>query len=132
MGGIEKMQSQPPSAEYRQTVENEVSTFIENLRQFSIIIEDFKDDSQEPFQHKIEELVGNLMNIEKLGTSFNVEVPMGVLNCIDEGKNPDLYTKQSLEECYRSQQQTDGKKQSLSVGFIYFLLFFLKLIDWKL
>jgi len=42
-------------------------------------------------------------------------VNLTLLSFIDEGKNPDLYTKKSLADCYQSQQQTDGKKTALEV-----------------
>ena len=45
----------------------------------------------------------------KLGDKCNIQVPMEVLNLIDDGKNPDEFTRDVLNSCIAKNQITKGK-----------------------
>jgi len=68
-----------PTEEYKQDVENKVESLIENLRQFSIIIEDFQEDSQRAFEEKVNQLVQDMIALDSVKDQYSVEVPIGVL-----------------------------------------------------
>ncbi|XWS38154.1 hypothetical protein CRYUN_Cryun19dG0106000 [Craigia yunnanensis] len=50
-----------------------------------------------------------LDNMEKLSDKCNIQVPMEVLNLIDDGKNPDEFTRDVLNSCIAKNQVTKGK-----------------------
>ncbi|WMV52096.1 hypothetical protein MTR67_045481 [Solanum verrucosum] len=55
-------------------------------------------------------LVFEFDNMAKLGeNSHSIKVPMEVLNLIDNGKNPDEFTRDLLNNCIAKNQITKGK-----------------------
>ncbi|KAK6777397.1 hypothetical protein RDI58_024114 [Solanum bulbocastanum] len=46
-----------------------------------------------PLVQCMNNLVVELDNMAKLGEKCHIQVPMGVMNLIDDGKNPDEYTR---------------------------------------
>eukprot|EP01102_Stenamoeba_stenopodia_P013558 TRINITY_DN4418_c0_g1_i1.p1 TRINITY_DN4418_c0_g1~~TRINITY_DN4418_c0_g1_i1.p1 ORF type:complete len:156 (-),score=33.59 TRINITY_DN4418_c0_g1_i1:54-458(-) len=89
-------------------LEERVEHFIEHLRETAIIAEN-PSGNQALFSEKIEEMLEGFNAIDALRHSIDVEVPLEVLKFIDEGRNPDLYTKQSLELCTSKNAITRGK-----------------------
>lgn len=99
----------------------------ENARHMGVIASDFSLKSQEPLNQKVHTLVSGLQvkNIQvkififklqvldKLKNQFiDVRVPIRLLDILDEGKNPQLFTKEMLE---------DTKDRNKEVGHIFLL-----------
>ncbi|KAK4723793.1 hypothetical protein R3W88_026572 [Solanum pinnatisectum] len=62
-----------------------------------------------PLVQGMNNLVVELDNMAKLGEKCYIQVPMGVMNLIDDGKNPDEYTRDRLNSCIAKNQITKGK-----------------------
>ncbi|KAH0723046.1 hypothetical protein KY289_006090 [Solanum tuberosum] len=59
---------------------------------------------------QLNDLVFVLDNMAKLGEKcHSIKVPMEVLNLIDNGKNPDEFTRDLLNNCIAKNQITKGK-----------------------
>ncbi|XP_075517901.1 mediator of RNA polymerase II transcription subunit 10b-like isoform X1 [Primulina tabacum] len=54
-------------------------------------------------------LVSELDNMTKLAENCNIQVPMDVINLIDDGKNPDEFTRNVLNGCIANNQIAKGK-----------------------
>lgn len=55
-------------------------------------------------------LVTGLQEIDKLKTQVNdVHVPLSVFDYIDQGKNPQLYTKDCIEKALNKNEEIKGK-----------------------
>ncbi|KAH9774902.1 Mediator of RNA polymerase II transcription subunit 10b [Citrus sinensis] len=54
-------------------------------------------------------LVSELDNMVKLSEKCNIQVPTEVLNLIDDGKNPDEFTRDVINSCIAKNQVTKGK-----------------------
>lgn len=48
----------------------------------------------------------------KLSDKCNIQIPLEVLNLIDDGKNPDEFTRDVLNSCIAKNQITKGKTDS--------------------
>ncbi|VDN02071.1 unnamed protein product, partial [Thelazia callipaeda] len=89
-----------------QTIEN----FQENARQLGVIASDFSTRSQEPLNQKIHTLVSGLHELDHLKNQFmDVKIPLELLECLDQGKNPQLYTKECLERTLNKNKEMNGK-----------------------
>ncbi|KAK9275150.1 hypothetical protein L1049_022409 [Liquidambar formosana] len=53
--------------------------------------------------------LNQLDNMTKLSEKCNIQVPMEVLNLIDDGKNPDEFTRDVINSCIAKNQITKGK-----------------------
>uniref|UniRef100_A0A914ZWF9 Mediator of RNA polymerase II transcription subunit 10 n=1 Tax=Parascaris univalens TaxID=6257 RepID=A0A914ZWF9_PARUN len=97
-----------------QTLEN----FQENARQMGVIASDFTTRSQEPLNQKIHTLISGLRELDHLKNQFmDVKIPLELLEYLDEGKNPQLYTKECLE-------RTLNKNKEVAIFLYWILLFF--------
>lgn len=89
-----------------QTLEN----FQENARQMGVIASDFTTRSQEPLNQKIHTLISGLHELDHLKNQFmDVKIPLELLEYLDQGKNPQLYTKECLERTLNKNKEVNGK-----------------------
>ncbi|PWA94264.1 methionine gamma-lyase [Artemisia annua] len=61
------------------------------------------------YGNQLNALVMEMDNMAKLSEKCNIQVPMEVLNLIDDGKNPDEFTRDVLNSCIAKNQITKGK-----------------------
>ncbi|EDO47250.1 predicted protein [Nematostella vectensis] len=91
-------------------LEQTIEQFVETTRQIGIIVSDFQPGSQGVLNQKINMMVDNLREIEKCKAHVaDVEVPLEVFEYIDQGRNPQLYTKDCLEKALVKNEQVKGK-----------------------
>ncbi|CAI9093370.1 OLC1v1028856C1 [Oldenlandia corymbosa var. corymbosa] len=74
-----------------------------------------KEEDQLPLLQRLNNLVLELDNMSKLAEKCNIQVPVEVLNLIDEGKNPDEFTRDVLNNCIAKNQITKGKTDAFKV-----------------
>ncbi|XP_019192851.1 PREDICTED: mediator of RNA polymerase II transcription subunit 10b-like [Ipomoea nil] len=80
------------------------------LHQLYLTVSSFNVASQLPFLQRLYEYsVLEFDNMVKLAEKCDIQVPMEVLNLIDDGKNPDEFTRDVLNSCIVNNQITRGK-----------------------
>ncbi|XP_073285486.1 mediator of RNA polymerase II transcription subunit 10b-like [Primulina huaijiensis] len=79
------------------------------LHQLYLTVSSFNVASQLPLLQRMNTLVSELDNMTKLAENCNIQVPMDVINLIDDGKNPDEFTRNVLNSCIAKNQITKGK-----------------------
>lgn len=93
-----------------EALEQQLELFIENTRQLGIIVSDFQPQGQNVLNQKLHTMVTGLQEIDKLKTQMgDIQVPLEVFDYIDQGKNPNLYTKDCLEKALAKNEQVKGK-----------------------
>ncbi|GFN80024.1 mediator of RNA polymerase ii transcription subunit 10 [Plakobranchus ocellatus] len=101
-------------AEKFEALEQQLELFIENTRQMGIIVSDFQPQGQNVLNQKIQTMVTEMNEIDKLRTQIqDVHVPMEVFDYIDQGQNPNLYTKNCLEKALAKNERVKGKTDNL-------------------
>jgi len=91
-------------------LEKQLESFVENIRQLGITVNDFQSNSQAVLNQKVNTLVTGLKEIDQLKRSVgNIVIPVEVFNYIDQGQNPSLYTKNTLERALAKNEQVKGK-----------------------
>jgi len=94
-------------------LEHKLETFVETVRQIGIIVHDFQPNSQTVLNRKLEEVVKGLKDIDQAKNKVNKNVPVEVLDYIDKGQNPSLYTKKCLDRALQSNEHIKGKLEVL-------------------
>ncbi|CAG5083165.1 Oidioi.mRNA.OKI2018_I69.PAR.g10298.t1.cds [Oikopleura dioica] len=94
-------------------LEHKLETFVETVRQIGIIVHDFQPNSQTVLNRKLEEVVKGLKDIDQAKNKVNRNVPVEVLDYIDKGQNPSLYTKKCLDRALQSNEHIKGKLEVL-------------------
>lgn len=88
---------------------NSIQKTLGLLHQLYLTVSSFNASSQLPLLQRLNSLVLELDNMVKLSEKCNIQVPMEVLNLIDDGKNPDEFTRDVLNSCIAKNQITKGK-----------------------
>ncbi|XP_053570554.1 mediator of RNA polymerase II transcription subunit 10 isoform X1 [Bombina bombina] len=97
-------------AEKFDNLEEHLEKFVENIRQLGIIVSDFQPSSQTGLNQKLNFMVTGLQDIDKCRAQLHdISVPLEVFDYIDQGRNPQLYTKECLERALAKNEQVKGK-----------------------
>lgn len=87
--------------------------FIEHVREAGVIVCDFQGHVNYP--QKMRELVVKLQELDNMKDQFhNVIVPEEVFIKIDNGCNPQLYTRECVEKALAKNEQVKGQLDSLN------------------
>ncbi|KAL0550572.1 hypothetical protein IC582_015094 [Cucumis melo] len=88
---------------------NSIQKTLGILHQLNLTVSNFNAAYQLPLLQRLNSLVLELDNMVKLSEKCPIQVPMEVLNLIDDGKNPDEFTRDVLNSCIAKNQSTKGK-----------------------
>ncbi|XP_032904035.1 mediator of RNA polymerase II transcription subunit 10 [Mobula hypostoma] len=101
-------------AEKFDSLEEHLEKFIENIRQLGIIVSDFQPSSQAGLNQKLNSMITGLQDVDKCRQQLHdINVPLEVFEYIDQGRNPQLYTKECLERALAKNEQVKGKIDTL-------------------
>ncbi|CAD5211474.1 unnamed protein product [Bursaphelenchus okinawaensis] len=82
----------------------------ENARHIGIIVSDFSPRSQDILNQKIHTMISGLQELNSLKNKYSdVRVPLEVLDSLDGGKNPQVYTATCLERTLLKNKEVNGK-----------------------
>ncbi|KAK1325297.1 Mediator of RNA polymerase II transcription subunit 10b [Acorus calamus] len=79
------------------------------LHMLHLTVSSYNVSSQLILLQRLNALVTELDNMKRLAGDCDIQVPMEVVNLIDDGKNPDEFTKDVLNSCIARNQITKGK-----------------------
>ncbi|XP_041375563.1 mediator of RNA polymerase II transcription subunit 10-like [Gigantopelta aegis] len=97
-----------------EALEQLLELFIENTRQMGIIVSDFQPQGQNVLNQKIQTMVTEMQEVDKFRSQMqDIQVPLEVFDYIDQGKNPNLYTKDCLEKALAKNELVKGKMDNL-------------------
>eukprot|EP01094_Clydonella_sp_ATCC50884_P030381 TRINITY_DN9903_c0_g1_i1.p1 TRINITY_DN9903_c0_g1~~TRINITY_DN9903_c0_g1_i1.p1 ORF type:complete len:165 (-),score=50.20 TRINITY_DN9903_c0_g1_i1:96-590(-) len=102
------------AAKEKSNIAEEIEYLLETLRQLGMTVEEFEEGQQHTIFEKLEQVSGHYQKLSELQHTCDVVVPKDVLNFIDEGRNPDRYTRQVLKNCLKISKQTEAKLSSLN------------------
>lgn len=100
--------SDDPKQNLNQVI-NSIQKSLGIIHQLYLTVSSFNVSSQLPLLQRLNTLVLEMDNMAKLSEKCNIQVPMEVLNLIDDGKNPDEFTREVLNSCIAKNQITKGK-----------------------
>ncbi|XP_065917461.1 mediator of RNA polymerase II transcription subunit 10-like [Dysidea avara] len=91
-------------------LEDHLEQFIERLRVVGVVASDFQPGSQPVLDGVLNRVVDDMRALQRQKENYrDVHVPLEVISYIDEGKNPELYSKHQLEQTL-AKHQAVGKK----------------------
>merc|ERR1712189_97040 len=93
-----------------ETLQQNIEKFVETTRQIGIMVSDFQPGSQDILNDKLNSLITDMQAVENCKQLVqDVEVPLEIFQYVDEGKNPELYTKDCLERALIKNTAVKGK-----------------------
>ncbi|KAJ8650225.1 hypothetical protein MRB53_003248 [Persea americana] len=105
-------QSSDPNEEGKQNLNqviNSIDKTLGLLHQLHLTVSSFSVASQLPLLQRLNAVVSELDTMQRLAENCNIQVPMEVVNLIDDGKNPDEFTRDVINSCIARNQITKGK-----------------------
>ncbi|XP_057858353.2 mediator of RNA polymerase II transcription subunit 10b [Cryptomeria japonica] len=82
------------------------------LHQLHCTVSSFNINSQLNLLERVNSLVGELDQMQKAAQNCDIQVPLEVIKLIDDGRNPDEYTKDIINKCIQRNQITKGKSEA--------------------
>lgn len=112
-----------PEPDPFQQLEAKLESNIKNLRIISLMAADFEDYrcNQKSLNANLLEIVDNYKAIEDITTEKvkqksdkDIQIPLEVLNYIDRGQNPELYTRDLVIRAVNRNEHVNGQVETLS------------------
>ncbi|KAI8098145.1 mediator complex, subunit Med10 [Gilbertella persicaria] len=95
------------NSDSRQQVEEQLNDLLQKLFELSVIVYDFQPDGNKLVWKKI--IIEHYKEIEQLKDGIDVFVPEEVINFVEHGKNPEIFTQGFVERTATENQFTNGK-----------------------
>nr|CAH8867587.1 unnamed protein product [Trichobilharzia regenti] len=93
-------------------LEENIECIIDHCREAGIVVCDYQPSIS--FQKKINDLVYKLQDVDRMQVDMqDVHVPIELFSKIDSGQNPQLYTRECMEQALAKNEAVRGKLDSL-------------------
>lgn len=91
-----------------------LSHLIESFIELGILTHDFEgtDNSRDGLTYKLNETITQLKQLNDSQGLQDVPIPVDVLRYIEDGRNPDVYTREFVEATKRTNQYLKGKMEA--------------------
>ncbi|KAJ1973769.1 RNA polymerase II mediator complex subunit [Dimargaris cristalligena] len=93
--------------------EAKVKEIIDTLFELGITVHEFQSESGPVVHNRISDLIAKFAQLDELKDSVEGSVPLDVISCVEEGRNPDCLMRDVLDQVAAENQFTNGKIQSV-------------------
>ncbi|CAH2350914.1 mediator of RNA polymerase II transcription subunit 10 [[Candida] railenensis] len=89
---------------------------IENFIELGVLVHDNQGTQQShtALIHKTNQLIGQLGSLESNTDNEQYPIPIDVLTYIEDGRNPDIYTREFVESTAKSNAKLKGRMQAFA------------------
>lgn len=70
--------------------------------------------TQQAMTAEIKQLIANMLRLSHAGRQLDVTVPVDLIEFVENARNPDIYTRQFVEEAMRLNQELKGKSDAFA------------------
>lgn len=70
--------------------------------------------TQAAMTDEIKQLIESLLQLTQAGNKLSVQVPVDLIDFVENARNPDIYTRQFVEEAMRLNQELKGKTEAFA------------------
>jgi len=93
------------------SIQKDLADIIETLVHLGVQIHDFQgtETAKLGLANNINKIVDQLRGISDRKDLQNVQIPLDIVNYVEDGRNPDIYTKEFVEVVRKLNQYLNGK-----------------------
>ncbi|GMG23572.1 unnamed protein product [Ambrosiozyma monospora] len=93
------------------SLQEELSSLIETFIHLGVQVHDFKatEEAKLGLSNNINKVVAQLKDLSNRKDLSNVSIPLEIINYIEDGRNPDIYTREFVEVVRKINQHLNGK-----------------------
>ncbi|ORY04746.1 hypothetical protein K493DRAFT_311283 [Basidiobolus meristosporus CBS 931.73] len=113
MASSETARDKDEQEQSRKGLESKLKELVESLLEIGITAYDFQAESGDLIYQRIGDLVNSYSQLNELKDSIDIHVPFDVLSFIEDGKNPDLFTRDYVERLAAESHFTNGKIEAM-------------------
>ncbi|KAI8853741.1 mediator complex, subunit Med10 [Chytridium lagenaria] len=94
--------------------QQKLQDFVNLLFRIGVTVYDFQPGSGPILHRRINDLAAQMEDLEKIKNQLNdIRVPFNLISHIEEGHNPDIYTKDLIQHLVDRNQKTNGRIQTM-------------------
>ncbi|KAG2227315.1 hypothetical protein INT45_004270 [Circinella minor] len=93
----------------RRALEEQLNELIQVLFELSVMVYDFQPDGNQLVWNKINSILEHYQTIDGLKDNIDTHIPEEVINFVEQGRNPDIFTQGFVERTASENQFTNGK-----------------------
>ncbi|KAF7722849.1 RNA polymerase II mediator complex subunit [Apophysomyces ossiformis] len=105
----DSLQQKMNSTNSRQSLEKQLNELLQALFELSVVVYDFQPDGNKRVWDKINAILDHYKKIGDLKDGLDDFVPEEVINYVEQGRNPDIFTQGFVERAASENQFTHGK-----------------------
>ncbi|KAI7883911.1 hypothetical protein K492DRAFT_158948 [Lichtheimia hyalospora FSU 10163] len=98
----------------RLALEGEINDILQVLFELSVVVFDFQPEGNQLVRNKINTIIEHYRKIDELKKDIDTFIPEEVINFVEHGKNPDLFTQGFVERTASENQFTYGKVKAVN------------------
>ncbi|KAH6562245.1 hypothetical protein BASA50_001186 [Batrachochytrium salamandrivorans] len=88
---------------------------LDTLLKISMTVYDFQPESGAVLNKRIGSLVGCLTDLDGMANSTDIQVPINLLEVVENGINPDQFTGDVVQTLLDKNQKTNGRIESIKI-----------------
>eukprot|EP00833_Pecoramyces_ruminatium_P007835 jgi/Orpsp1_1/1181867/evm.model.c7180000078921.1 len=100
-------------------LENKTLELINSLYNLNVIVYDYQPTSNEVLHNTIKEVVTELKDLDEIKENVDIKIPQELLDDVEQGKNPDIFTNNLIKATVSQNQNTNGKIEAIKVLMIF-------------
>ncbi|KAI8895933.1 mediator complex, subunit Med10 [Globomyces pollinis-pini] len=85
------------------------------LYKAGVTVSDYQENSDKVLQARIQTLVETLKSLDELKDTVKKDIPMNMIEVVENGINPALLRKDQIQTLVDKNQKTNGRIQSLKL-----------------
>ncbi|KAJ3235073.1 Mediator of RNA polymerase II transcription subunit 10 [Chytriomyces hyalinus] len=97
-----------------ESLERKILHTISTLQKISLTTFDYQTDSVPVLHKRINQLTGHLAEVGRVVQKVDTNIPFNVVEFIEQGGNPDTYTRDATQVLVDKNQKTNGRIKAVS------------------
>ncbi|KAJ3085215.1 Mediator of RNA polymerase II transcription subunit 10 [Quaeritorhiza haematococci] len=97
-----------------QSLEIKLQEYLDSLLKLCISVYDFQPDCNQVVHRRVNDAVKRLGELDAMKHNLDVRIPVPLIDFIEDGRNPDVFIKDTIQSMVDKNQKTAGKIKSLT------------------
>ncbi|KAL0256966.1 RNA polymerase II mediator complex subunit [Diplodia seriata] len=96
-------------------LDSQIKKVIQNLFQLVVQVHDYQGtNTEDAMKHEITNLLGNLLQLSREAGGLTLHIPPDIISYVENGRNPDIYTREFAELVQKNNQKLKGKSEAFA------------------
>ncbi|OJD36206.1 mediator of rna polymerase ii transcription subunit 10 [Diplodia corticola] len=96
-------------------VDSQIKKVVQNLFQLVVQVHDYQGtNTEDAMKREITNLLANLLQLSREASSLTLHIPPDIISYVENGRNPDIYTREFAELVQKNNQKLKGKSEAFA------------------